>query len=465
MSLCKPPDLPNLDMMKYESRKPQAALNLTWEEVISFTNSLKQNIKPNESRNLSNPVPKSEIPTDVSKESRFSPHSSLTAGVSISISTNVSERNIFPEQIANSKILSVVKPPSEITVTKPWSDMLQREPSSDRSSVVAIADNDDAEKIAGLKQNKTLKNHYTVEQWSRLNPEGKKEYSRKFLLTLQFHPMSLRKPEDLQNLDLIKYELYKDHIQKHTKNRTKPLPVLNNKRKDSEPFMPEDTEAEYMLTVVAVGSPTPPAQFVTKVTPATFSTTVSERNHSPQPIMKYRWSLLNPEGKRQYEREFLLQLQFQPTSLCKPYNLPNLDMIKRESNKDNIRKLHKNKREPSPVVNNGMRKYESFRPGYASDGPTSVVPQNLYNQVKEKRNPRKGISLTNSRNHEIKLNESRNNLKSPTESDIPPDNIWIPSSKYHLRKKFDNRSLSENTNGASVFEDGSTSISDSSTLR
>ncbi|GBN33963.1 hypothetical protein AVEN_223869-1, partial [Araneus ventricosus] len=449
-SLCKPDDLPNLNMMKYESNKAQDPLNLTWEEVISFTNSLKQNIKLNESQNDWKAQPQSEILPNVAAGSRFPPHSSPTTAISRSVSKLVSERNPSPVPVTGCEILSVVPLSGENPDTTPQSDIPQSEPTSGTPSVLAIANNEDKKKTAVPKKNRILlKYRYTVDQWSPLNPEGKKQYDREFLLQLQFQPMSLRKPEDLRNIDVIKYELYKAHIQKFTKNKTKPHPVVKSGKQANEPFIPEYAEAESVLTVVAAVSLTPPAPTATKVTPASFSTPVSERNPSPLPIVENQRSPLNPEGKR------ILQLQTQPTSLCKPHDLPNLA---------NIRNLHKNKREPSPVVNNGMRTYEPFRPEYARAGHTPRMPQNLCSQGKEEGKSRKVISFTNSRNKKKKLNESINNSKPTTKSDIPPDNIWIPSSKYHLRRKIDDRNISKNTSGASVAEDGSTSTSDPSTL-
>ncbi|KAL1413854.1 hypothetical protein MTO96_007908 [Rhipicephalus appendiculatus] len=41
-----------------------------------------------------------------------------------------------------------------------------------------------------------------------------------------------------------------------------------------------------------------------------------------------QWSPLNPEGRKQYDRQFLLMLQGEPMSLKKPFGLPNLDVIK-----------------------------------------------------------------------------------------------------------------------------------------
>ena len=37
-----------------------------------------------------------------------------------------------------------------------------------------------------------------------------------------------------------------------------------------------------------------------------------------------QWSPLNPEGKKQYDRDFLLSLQDQCSSRTKPDNLPDL---------------------------------------------------------------------------------------------------------------------------------------------
>ena len=41
-----------------------------------------------------------------------------------------------------------------------------------------------------------------------------------------------------------------------------------------------------------------------------------------------QWSPINVEGKKQYDREFLIKLQQDPLSMTKPENLPNMDIIK-----------------------------------------------------------------------------------------------------------------------------------------
>ena len=45
---------------------------------------------------------------------------------------------------------------------------------------------------------------YKEGQWSPENPDGRKVYDRGFLLALQEVPISLKKPEGLPNLDVIK---------------------------------------------------------------------------------------------------------------------------------------------------------------------------------------------------------------------------------------------------------------------
>ncbi|GBM19884.1 Eukaryotic translation initiation factor 4 gamma 3 [Araneus ventricosus] len=134
-----------------------------------------------------------------------------------------------------------------------------------------------------------------------------------------------------------------------------------------------------------------------------------------------QWSPLNPEGKKQYDREFLLQLQSQPMSLCKPNNLPNLDVIK---DKAHIQKLTEVNRAPPPVMNNPMRAYDPFMPGYARAGPMPRMPHAPVNRRSQGRGgekPRKVISFTSSLNQNIKLHESQNAWKPLHKSEITTD--------------------------------------------
>merc|ERR1719232_2259067 len=49
-----------------------------------------------------------------------------------------------------------------------------------------------------------LKYDYKEDQWSPLNPEGKKQYNREFLICLQRDPLSMQKPGNLPNMEIVK---------------------------------------------------------------------------------------------------------------------------------------------------------------------------------------------------------------------------------------------------------------------
>ena len=57
---------------------------------------------------------------------------------------------------------------------------------------------------------------------------------------------------------------------------------------------------------------------------------VSDESVQPKPKHQYsenQWSPLNPGGKKQYDHNFLLKLQYEPSSLTRPVNLPTLPDI------------------------------------------------------------------------------------------------------------------------------------------
>ena len=56
-------------------------------------------------------------------------------------------------------------------------------------------------------RSKTLKYEYKEDQWSPLNPEGKKQYDREFLICLQNDPLSLQKPTNLPPMEIVKVSL------------------------------------------------------------------------------------------------------------------------------------------------------------------------------------------------------------------------------------------------------------------
>ena len=66
-----------------------------------------------------------------------------------------------------------------------------------------IVDDDDNVNSDDSKAQK-LKYDYKEDQWSPLNPEGKKQYDREFLICLQRDPLSLQKPGNLPNMEIVK---------------------------------------------------------------------------------------------------------------------------------------------------------------------------------------------------------------------------------------------------------------------
>lgn len=87
-------------------------------------------------------------------------------------------------------------------------------------------------------------------------------------------------------------------------------------------------------------------------------------------ILKYRykedqWSPLNPEGKKQYDRDFLLELQFSNESLSKPSGLPDLPdvILTKPHTQESTRAYEKT----------GIQSTYDFTPGYvkSSKGPSS----------------------------------------------------------------------------------------------
>lgn len=66
-----------------------------------------------------------------------------------------------------------------------------------------IVDDEDNANTDDSKSMK-LKYDYKEDQWSPLNPEGKKQYDREFLICLQRDPLSLQKPCNLPNMEIVK---------------------------------------------------------------------------------------------------------------------------------------------------------------------------------------------------------------------------------------------------------------------
>merc|ERR1719188_2657263 len=71
--------------------------------------------------------------------------------------------------------------------------------------------------------------------------------------------------------------------------------------------------------------PPQPPQVAVALPPITKSSSTSKLKYE---YKDDQWSPINTEGKKQYTRDFLMQLQRGPQSMEKPTNLPNMEIIK-----------------------------------------------------------------------------------------------------------------------------------------
>ncbi|GIY74246.1 eukaryotic translation initiation factor 4 gamma 3 [Caerostris extrusa] len=148
--------------------------------------------------------------------------------------------NLFaPVTITDAEFLKNIPLPGEI-LEDVQNDVSPSEPSSDASSVSPNTDNEDNKENTEAQNKITLKYTYKEDQWSPLNPEGKKQYDRDFLLQLQSQPMSLCKPNNLPNLDVIKD---KAQIQRLTEMNRMPPPMITPIRAYNDPFVPQYARA------------------------------------------------------------------------------------------------------------------------------------------------------------------------------------------------------------------------------
>lgn len=137
---------------------------------------------------------------------------------------------------------------------------------------------------------------------------------------------------------------------------------------------------------------------------------ITEDNIINKMVLKYsykedQWSPLNPEGKKQYDRDFLLQLQSQPNSMIKPSNLPNLDVIK---DKAHVQKLAEvNRVAPMPAQ---LRPFDPFVPNYARGTPRPPHPA-INRRSQQGRNDKKKTIILLPSSQNIKLHESENAWK------------------------------------------------------
>nr|XP_042911104.1 uncharacterized protein LOC107441322 isoform X3 [Parasteatoda tepidariorum] len=321
--------------------------------------------------------------------------------------------------IVDSELLST-------TIPQPWeilpdnssqSDISRVEQQSDSSSVSPTTDNEDKENVDDPVQNETkqsnkLKYSYKGDRWRPVNKEGNKRYDRDFLLQLQCQPSSLAKPQNLPNLDAIKDK--KDRFPRMDENNPKTIdqmppvevrwPVYNGKGKRGSKGKKKKTEYNKKSNYGG--------EMDAFLDEEVVAVTVSTAPVVPQ-SQADQWRPVNKERKKQYDRDFLLQLQCAPLSLVKPQKLPNLNIIK---DKPHIHRLDILER--TPVLST----YQ-FLPTFARSGVLEVdwLPR------KDEKNP-KAIKLTQ-KDAEPETYEEQEDLQSiPFQRRVPHDRDRIKNS-------------------------------------
>ncbi|XP_067141200.1 eukaryotic translation initiation factor 4 gamma 3-like isoform X2 [Centruroides vittatus] len=118
-----------------------------------------------------------------------------------------------------------------------------------------------------------------------------------------------------------------------------------------------------------------------------------------------QWSPLNREGKKQYDRSFLLQLQDDPLSLKKPTGLPELEVVKEKAIQHKLPDINR-----SPLMPLHARNHpDPFIPNYATRTGISRLPSGALNRRQSQpcrdNRPKKIINISNSLSQDVKLHE------------------------------------------------------------
>ncbi|XP_021930528.1 eukaryotic translation initiation factor 4 gamma 3-like isoform X4 [Zootermopsis nevadensis] len=198
------------------------------------------------------------------------------------------------------------------------------------------------------------------------------------------------------------------------------VPATPNRASDNQIVQDEETEADKEEKLVAarneenakvsaatlkedVGNCTTP---VIENIPAAKSTVLALRHTYKED----QWSPLNPEGKKKYERDFLMELQNDPQSKRKPDNLPDLEIVL----KDNT-----NRQRVIDRTFFGMNRTVPDRSSHDSFTPGFMKTPNSRGQPLAKRNSQQGkaksnkpvIHVTLSLKEDVQLRETENAWK------------------------------------------------------
>ncbi|XP_012257845.2 eukaryotic translation initiation factor 4 gamma 3-like isoform X1 [Athalia rosae] len=171
--------------------------------------------------------------------------------------------------------------------------------------------------------------------------------------------------------------------------------------------------------VSALHAPSEEQQVTTPVIEKQNENKVPEENDAtpkgPQPL-KYdykddQWSPLNTEGKKVYDRDFLIKLQHDPNSKIKPLNLPDLEVV-----------LKENSRSRGPIDQRqfkdtlGLGRHESLFPGFVKSSQSARGSLASKRSSQQSNKPKSGnkpalIHVSLSLREDVKLRETENAWK------------------------------------------------------
>nr|XP_042899428.1 LOW QUALITY PROTEIN: eukaryotic translation initiation factor 4 gamma 3 [Parasteatoda tepidariorum] len=139
-----------------------------------------------------------------------------------------------------------------------------------------------------------------------------------------------------------------------------------------------------------------------------------------------QWSPVNIEGKKQYDRDFLLQLQCQPSSLVKPQNLPNLDVIKDKAHIQKLNEVNRQVQQQMPVMPNFR---DHFLPTFAQRGVPRMPQMNNYTNRRSLQGRDSKTKKVISLSQNVKLHEADNAWKPLYKQDAGSDQIDLDKEK------------------------------------
>ncbi|XP_071572693.1 eukaryotic translation initiation factor 4 gamma isoform X3 [Temnothorax nylanderi] len=132
------------------------------------------------------------------------------------------------------------------------------------------------------------------------------------------------------------------------------------------------------------------------------------------PLLKYsykegQWSPVNVTGRKSYDRDFLLRLQFDPNSKLKPANLPNLQAVL----KDSLQNTH-NTMDLRAFKDANIPRHDALMPGFAKTNMSTRPPgptSRKSDRGKPKANKPNVIHVSLSLREDVKLRETENAWK------------------------------------------------------